>query len=114
MRLSQTRESMSSKLLVPGIAKHESFLFINSLGKVAKGAELLSPANWDSLVLILLFGATMFVSQKLSLPKQQPTGQLDDAQLAQQQSMKIMPFAVTGMFFFIPLPNRRLPVHGHL
>jgi YidC/Oxa1 family membrane protein insertase len=93
------------KATVPGIAKHESFMFINSLGKVAKGAELLSPANWDSLVLILLFGATMFISQKLSLPKQQPTGQLDDAQLAQQQSMKIMPFAVTGMFFFIPLPT---------
>jgi YidC/Oxa1 family membrane protein insertase len=93
------------KAMVPGIAKHESFLFINSLGKVAKGAELLNPANWDSLVLILLFGATMFVSQKLSLPKQQPTGELDDAQMAQQQSMKIMPFAVTGMFFFIPLPT---------
>jgi YidC/Oxa1 family membrane protein insertase len=93
------------KATVPGIAKHSSFLFINSLGKVAKGADLLNPANWDSLVLILLFGATMYVSQKLSLPKQKPAGELDDAQLAQQQSMKIMPFAVTGMFFFIPLPT---------
>ena len=93
------------KAMVPGIAKNESFLFIKSLGKVAKGAELLSPNNWDSVVLILLFGFTMFISQKLSLPKQQPAGELDDAQLAQQQSMKIMPFAVTGMFFFIPLPT---------
>jgi YidC/Oxa1 family membrane protein insertase len=93
------------KAMVPGVAKNESFLFINSLGKVAKGAELLHPSNWDSVVLILLFGVTMFISQKLSLPKQKPAGELDDAQLAQQQSMKIMPFAVTGMFFFIPLPT---------
>lgn len=93
------------KAMVPGIAKNESFLFIKSLGKVAKGADLLNPNNWDSVVLILLFGLTMFISQKLSLPKQQPAGELDEAQLAQQQSMKIMPFAVTGMFFFIPLPT---------
>ncbi len=93
------------KAKIPGIAKNESFGFINSLGKVARGAELLKPQNWDSVVLILLFGATMWLSQKFTVAKPQPGLQLDEQQMAQQQAMKTMPLMVTGMFFFIPLPT---------
>ncbi len=93
------------KAKVHGIAKDESFGFITGLGKVAKGAELLKPGNWDSVILILLFGGTMWLSQKLTVAKQQPGLQLDEQQMAQQQAMKTMPLMVTGMFFFIPLPT---------
>ncbi len=94
------------KAIIPGIAKHEPFGFIASLGKVAKGAELLKPENFDSVALILLFGLTMFISQKYSMPKPQTAiAEMDETQLAQQQSMKLMPLMMTGMFFFIPLPT---------
>jgi YidC/Oxa1 family membrane protein insertase len=90
--------------IVPGIAKDEKFLFINGLGKVAKGMELLKPENFDSLILIVLFGVTMWLSQKLMV--QPPAPNADPEQLMiQQQTQKTMPIAVTAMFFFIPLPT---------
>lgn len=92
--------------LIPGIAKNDRFLLINGLGKVARGLELLKPQNWDSLVLIVLFGATMFLSQKFTVttPKPAPGVELDEQQLIQQQTMKTMPIVTTVMFMFIPLP----------
>jgi YidC/Oxa1 family membrane protein insertase len=92
--------------LIPGIAKGDRFLLISGLGKIARGVELLRPNNWDSLVLIILFGATMYLSQKFTVATQKPTpGQeLDEQQIIQQQTMKMMPIATTGMFMFIPLP----------
>lgn len=92
--------------LIPGIAKGEPFWLIGGLGKVAHGGELLKPSNWDCLVLILLFGATMYLSQKLTVatPKPAPGEQLDEQQIIQQQTMKTMPIVTTGMFMFIPLP----------
>ena len=92
--------------LIPGIAKAERFLLINGLGKIARGVELLQPKNWDSLVLILLFGASMYVSQKFTVttPKPAPGQELDEQQIIQQQTMKTMPIVTTGMFMFIPLP----------
>lgn len=92
--------------LIPGIAKSERFWLINGLGKIARGFELIRPENWDSLVLILLFGATMYISQKftVSTPKPAPGQELDEQQIIQQQTMKTMPIVTTGMFMFIPLP----------
>lgn len=90
--------------LVPGIAKNERFGFLNSLGKVTQGTALFKPENWDNLIMILLFGITMFISQKLMVQPQSPT--MDPEQMAiQQQTQKTMPIAVTAMFFFIPLPS---------
>lgn len=91
---------------VPAIAKDESFLFIRSLGKVAKGFELLRPENWDSVLLIALFGLTMYLSQKYTVTQPKvPVEEMNEQQLIQQQTMKTMPIAMTLMFFFIPLPT---------
>jgi YidC/Oxa1 family membrane protein insertase len=92
---------------VRAIAKNDQFYFVNSLGKVAKGLELLQPENVDTVILILLFGVTMFLSQKFTVntPKPGPDEELTEQQLIQQQTMKTMPIAVTVMFFFIPLPT---------
>lgn len=90
--------------VVPGIAKNEPFLFIRSLGKVEQGMNLLKPENWDNLAMIVLFGLTTFLSQKLMV--QPPSPDMDPDQLAiQQQTQKTMPIALTAMFFFIPLPS---------
>ena len=58
----------------------------------------------DVLVLVILFGLTMFFSQKVmtSGKKNVPS---DPAQQAMQDSMgKMMPIMVTGMFVFVPIP----------
>jgi YidC/Oxa1 family membrane protein insertase len=91
---------------IPGIAKHEAFLFINGLGKIASGMQLLMPANWDALGLILAFGATMYLSQLFTVatPKPAPGDTLDEQQLVQQQTAKMMPLVATAMFSFVPLP----------
>lgn len=59
--------------------------------------------NFDVLLLIVLFGITMYVSQKVMMKSQ--AAPMDDAQAAMQKSLgKIMPIMVTGMFVFIPIP----------
>jgi YidC/Oxa1 family membrane protein insertase len=92
---------------IPGIAKNEHFGYLQGLGKVANGLELFKPSNWDTLSLIVLFGATMFLSQKFTVttPKPAPGEELDEQQLIQQQTAKTMPIVATAMFFFIPLPT---------
>ena len=87
--------------MIPGEFKNEPFLFMNSIGKVAKGMDLLKPENFDVLSLILLFGVTMYLSQKfmVSTPPSDP-----DQAAVQKQTQQIMPFTVTAMFFFMPLP----------
>lgn len=90
--------------MVPGIAKSESFGFITSLGKVSKGLDLLQPGNWDNLFLIIMFGATMYLSQKLMV-QPQPANADPEQVLIQKQTQRTMPIALTAMFFFIPLPS---------
>ena len=90
--------------VIPGVAKNERFGLINSLGKVVQGVALFKPENWDNLVMILLFGATMFLSQKLMVQPPSPNADKEQ-QLIQQQTQRTMPIAVTAMFFFIPLPS---------
>ena len=59
--------------------------------------------NMDVLLLILLFGVTMYISQKVMMKSQ--SAPMDEAQAAMQKSLgKIMPIMVTGMFVFIPIP----------
>jgi YidC/Oxa1 family membrane protein insertase len=90
--------------VIPGVAKNERFGFISNLGKVAKGMDLFKRENWDNVALIILFGVTMWLSQKLMV---QPTSLSADSEQAkiQKQTQQIMPFTVTGMFFFVPLPS---------
>ena len=60
--------------------------------------------HYDVLVLVILFGITMFLSQKVMTAKNTNTGG-DPAQQAMQESMgKMMPIMVTGMFVFVPIP----------
>lgn len=92
--------------VVHGIAKDEQFGPVSGLGKVAQGLDLLKPANFDTLVLIILFGVTMWLSSKLTMTTPKPAdGELDEQQIIQQQTAKTMPIALTAMFFFIPLPT---------
>lgn len=90
--------------IVHGIAKNDSFLFINSLGKVATGFALLDPHNFDLLGLIIFFGVSMWLSSKLTMGKTDPA-KMSEQQIAQMESMKWMPVMMTGIFFVTPLPT---------
>lgn len=91
--------------IVPGIAAAEPFGFISSLGKVAKGFDLLQPKNWDVLFLILSFGLTTYLSSLFSTGSAQTSeSEMTEQQIIQKQTMKMMPVTMTIMFCFIPLP----------
>jgi len=91
--------------IVPGIAAHERFGPVTGLGKVASGMALLQPQNFDALALIILFGISMWISQKYTMATSRPKDEeIDEQTRVQQDTMKILPFVTTGTFFFIPLP----------
>ncbi|MBQ9688673.1 YidC/Oxa1 family membrane protein insertase, partial [bacterium] len=58
----------------------------------------------DVLMLILLFGITMFLSQKIMMSLNK-TKNMDPAQEAMQKSMgTFMPIMIMATFIFIPIP----------
>lgn len=60
--------------------------------------------HYDVLILVILFGITMFLSQKVMTSSNKNTP-MDATQQAMQESMgQMMPIMVTGMFVFIPIP----------
>ncbi len=60
--------------------------------------------HWDVLALIVLFGATMFLSQKIMMGTQKNQS-TDPAQQAIQKSMgTFMPIMIIGTFIIIPIP----------
>ena len=80
---------------VPGVASETGFLFIKALGHV--GFYVDGQVNWDIAVLVMGFGATLFGSQILSgwgMPKNPQ----------QDTTNRVLPFMMTGMFLFFPLP----------
>jgi YidC/Oxa1 family membrane protein insertase len=54
--------------------------------------------------MIIAFGITMVLTQKLMSPPPNPNADPEQL-LIQQQTQRTMPIAVTGMFFFMPLPS---------
>lgn len=62
-----------------------------------------STMNYDVLLLVLLFGFTMFISTKVMTMTK--SSQLDPQQEAMQKMMgQTMPIVLTATFFFIPIP----------
>lgn len=86
------------QVTVPGIAADTGFLFIEKLGRVGVTNEN-GNINFDILIMVLLFGVGMYVSQQLT------GGQSSGAGTDQQQTVnKITPVLFSGMFLFFPLP----------
>lgn len=80
---------------VPGVASETGFLFIKALGHV--GFYVDGKVNWDIAILVAGFGGTLFVSQILSgwgMPKNPQ----------QDATNRVLPFMMTGLFLFFPLP----------
>ena len=72
----------------------QGFLFIESLTKVGMVGS--NGIHWDNLTLVVLFGVTTFITQKMMMT--------DPNDPMQKQMLYMMPVMITAMFVFIPLP----------
>ena len=85
----------------------EKITFVKKYGLLmadVKTVKIKSVFHYDVLILVILFGITMFLSQKVMTAGNKNTP-ADPAQQAMQESMgKMMPIMITGMFVFVPIP----------
>jgi YidC/Oxa1 family membrane protein insertase len=90
---------------------HQGFLFIRDLTQIGFYPRWHAPLAtdlgflhylttgqlyWDSLVMVLIFGVTTFITQKMTMT--------DTKDPMQQQMLYTMPLMITFMFVMIPLP----------
>jgi len=92
---------------LPQTLKNDSFFFIKDFGTSGVYNKATGKLNFDILVLVILFGFSVWLSSKLNspqLPALKP-GEEEDPQVAMQRSMStMMPIMMGSMMFFIPLP----------
>lgn len=99
--------SVKVQAVLPSSVKGDSFFFIQDFGNSGVFNKQTGGINIDVLILLILFGLSIFLSSKLNAPKLPPRkpGEEEDPQVAMQRSMgTMMPIMMTGMMFFIPLP----------
>lgn len=72
----------------------EGFLFIEDLARI--GMKSAAGLHWDSIILLVLFGVSTFITQKMS------TTNPDDP--TQKQMLVTMPLMITVMFAWFPVP----------
>ncbi|WP_017296520.1 membrane protein insertase YidC [Nodosilinea nodulosa] len=85
------------RVQAPGLAANKGFLFIKALGRIGVTGED-GAIHWDILIMILGFGASLYLNQVLS-------GQGSATDNSQQAAVnKFTPIIFSGMFLFFPLP----------
>lgn len=108
LKFSQLDQIQKAEFTVANMQNKESekFDFTRKNGLLVASLptkEVKSSLHWDVLTLILLFGLTMVLTQKIMMATQ--PAQTDPNQQAIQKSMGIfMPVMVTATFVFIPVP----------
>lgn len=92
---------------LPQTLKGDSFFFISDFGDTGVFNKATGKINIDILILVALFGISIWLSSKLNAPKlpDPKPGEAEDPQVAMQKSMAtMMPIMMTGMMLIIPLP----------
>jgi YidC/Oxa1 family membrane protein insertase len=85
------------RVQAPGLAANKGFLFIKALGRVGVTGDN-GEIHWDILLMVLGFGASLYLNQVLS-------GQGAKSDNPQQDAVnKFTPIIFSGMFLFFPLP----------
>lgn len=90
--------ALYATLMSPAIREqftNQGFLFISDLAN--SGIFTKDGTHWDNLILVLLFGASTWLMQKMM------TTNPNDPM--QKQMLLMMPIMITGMFLFFPLPS---------
>lgn len=99
--------SAKVEALLPATLKGDSFFFISDFGDMGAFDKKTGKINFDIIILVILFGLSMWLSASLNAPKPQALkpGEVEDPQMAMQRSMQtIMPIMMTIFMLFIPLP----------
>lgn len=99
--------SVKIQAVLPATLKNDSFFFISDFGDTGVFDPHSGKLNIDILILVILFGLSIWLSTKLNAPKidAPKPGEIEDPQVAMQRSMStMMPIMMTVMMFFIPLP----------
>lgn len=92
---------------LPAKLEGDSFLFIRDFGVTGVYNSQTGQINFEILILVALFGLSIWMSSKLNAPKlpEDPKQIENDPQMMMQKSMStMMPVMMTGMMLFIPLP----------
>ena len=92
---------------LPQTLKNDCFFFICDFGDTGVFDKKTNKINVDILILVALFGLSIWLSTKLNAPKlpELKPGEVEDPQAAMQRSMAtMMPIMMTGMMLIIPLP----------
>lgn len=92
---------------LPQTLVNDSFFFISDFGDTGVFDKQTNKINVDILILVALFGLSIWLSSKLNAPKlpEPKPGEVEDPQVAIQRSMATtMPIMMTGMMLLIPLP----------
>lgn len=100
-------EKAKLQALLPKTTEHDTFFFISDLGDTGVMDKETKRVNYDIVILVILFGISIWLSTKLNAPKpvELKPGEVEDAQAAMQKSMTtMMPIMMTGMMLFVPLP----------
>ncbi|MDX1920640.1 MAG: membrane protein insertase YidC [Candidatus Caenarcaniphilales bacterium] len=85
---------------------HQKFFFIQDLGRVGLWDAITKQLHWDVLVLVVLMGASFWVSNKLMIDSNPQPPSLDPAQEEMQKQMQtLMPVMFLGMMAFLPIPS---------
>ena len=85
----------------------ENITFIKKYGLLmadVKTVKVKSVFHPDVLILVILFGITMFASQKVMTAGNKNTSADPKQQEMQDMMGKMMPIMITGMFVFVPIP----------
>jgi YidC/Oxa1 family membrane protein insertase len=99
--------SLKIEALLPATLKNDTFFFIEDFGDTGILDAKTGKLNLDILILVAVFGLSIWLSSKLNSPKIEPPkpGEIEDPQIAMQRSMStMMPIMMTVMMLFIPLP----------
>jgi YidC/Oxa1 family membrane protein insertase len=99
--------SAKIQAILPAALENDSFFFIKDFGSTGVIDKKTGKLNVDILILVILFGISIWLSSKLNAPKLPPPspGIEEDPQVAMQRSMATtMPVMMTAMMFLIPLP----------
>lgn len=99
--------SAKVQALLPSTVEGDHFFFIEDFGNTGVYDGEKGKINYDILILVLLFGISIWASGKLNAPPKPnlKPGEVEDPQMAMQRSMQtMMPIMFTGMMLFIPLP----------
>lgn len=98
-------ERFTLQVLVPEARGHESFFFIKDLGRLGIMNKETNEIHWDIVILILLMGASFWVSNMVMMNNTPQPPSLDQSQQEMQKQMQnIMPIMFLGMMAFIPIP----------